>query len=160
VEANCHFLEFHRFKTHHGSNAHQHSAQPKASAPSRSAVLRQDPRPAATLFASPAEWTEELRGLNAKPTSESIRMWPVPAATSTRKARLLGVRCQGVAKQVLLYCFRVRNCGTFMPLSDVRGGFRIAVVWTRIVAAFSAISSVHFRVLFTHAVSLSVVGCR
>ncbi len=58
-----------------------------------------------------------------------------------------------------MYCFRLRNCGTFMPLSGVRGIFRIAVVWTRFVADISAISSIHFNVLFTHAVVRLAVDC-
>lgn len=56
--------------------------------------------------------------------------------------------------------FLLGNCGTFMPLSRVRGESRIAVVWTWFVAAVSAISSGHFSVLFTNAVFLSVVACR
>jgi hypothetical protein len=51
-----------------------------------------------------------------------------------------------------MYCFRFGICGTFMPLSGVRGVSRIAVVWTQLVAAISAISSIHFNVLFTRAV--------
>ena len=66
---------------------------------------------------------------------------------------------QGIAWQVRMYCFRPGNCGTFMPLSGVRGVFRIAVVWTRFVAAISAILSTHFNVLFTHAVVRLAVDC-
>ncbi len=61
--------------------------------------------------------------------------------------------------EVRMYCFRLRNCGTFMPLSGVRGVFRIAVVWTRFVAAISAISSIYFNVLFTHAAVRLAVDC-
>jgi hypothetical protein len=61
------------------------------------------------------------------------------------------------ARQVPLYCFRLDKCGTFMPLSSVRRKSRIAVVWTLFVAAFSAVSSVHFSILFTRAVALSAV---
>jgi hypothetical protein len=67
---------------------------------------------------------------------------------------------QGSASGVRMYCFRLGNCGTFMPLSGVRGVPRIAVVWTRIVAAISAISSTHFDVAFTHAVIRSAVDCK
>lgn len=56
--------------------------------------------------------------------------------------------------------FSVGNCGTFMPLSRVRGGSRIAVVWTCSRAAVSAISSGHFSVLFTHGVVRLAVDCQ
>ena len=68
-------------------------------------------------------------------------------------------RDQGLSRKVRMYCFRAGNCGTFMPLSGVRGVSRIAVVWTRLVAAISAILSIHFNVLFTHAVVRSAVHC-
>jgi hypothetical protein len=58
-----------------------------------------------------------------------------------------------------MYCFHLRNCGTFMPLSGVPAVLRIAFVWTRLVAAISAISSIHFSVPFTHKVVLTVVDC-
>jgi hypothetical protein len=61
-------------------------------------------------------------------------------------------RPQAIAREVRMYCFRFGICGTFMPLSGVRGVSRIAVVWTQLVAAISAISSLHFNVLFTRAV--------
>lgn len=62
-------------------------------------------------------------------------------------------------RQVRMYCFRWGKCGTFMPLSCSRGEFRIAVVWTLLVAVVSANSPVHFRVLFTHAVGRLAVDC-
>jgi len=62
-------------------------------------------------------------------------------------------------KQVPLYCFRLGKCGTFMPLSGVRGEFRIAVVWTLLVVVVSALSSVHFRILYTRAVALAAGNC-
>jgi hypothetical protein len=65
-----------------------------------------------------------------------------------------------LARKVRMYCFRFGNCGTFIPLSGVRGVFRIAVVWTRFRAAFFARSPIHVNVLFTHAVVLSAVDCR
>jgi hypothetical protein len=64
------------------------------------------------------------------------------------------------ARQVLLYCFRLGKCGTFMPLSGVRGESRIAGVWTLFVLAFSSISSVHFSILFTKALVFSAADCR
>jgi len=66
---------------------------------------------------------------------------------------------QCLAREVRMYCFRLRNCGTFMPLSRGRGVFRIAVVWTRFVAAISAISSIYFNVLFTCAAVRLAVDC-
>jgi hypothetical protein len=33
-----------------------------------------------------------------------------------------------------MYCLRLSKCGTFIPLSRVRGEFRITVVWTWFVA--------------------------
>jgi hypothetical protein len=66
---------------------------------------------------------------------------------------------QTLARQVRMYCFWRGNCGTFMPLSRVRGVFRIAVVWTRFAAAISAISSIHFNVLFTYAIVRLAVDC-
>ena len=71
----------------------------------------------------------------------------------------LGRRLHARAQQVLVYCFRERKCGTFMPLSCVRRESRIAVVWTWFSAVFSAISSGPFRVLFTGRFVLWVVDC-
>jgi hypothetical protein len=59
--------------------------------------------------------------------------------------QFLGKNNKYATRQVPLYCFRRSKCGTFMPLSCVRGESRIAVVWTLFVAAVSASSSVHFR---------------
>jgi hypothetical protein len=84
------------------------------------------------------------------------RLDRLPIGKLARIAKSVGARCQQSAQQVLLYCFRVANCGTFMPLSRVRGEFRIAV-WTRFVAAFSAVSSVRFRILFTRVFSFAAV---
>lgn len=83
-----------------------------------------------------------------EPTSPDQKSFPrVQSVTSNN---------QRAWKRVLLYCFRFGDCGTFMPLSIVQGEFRIAVVWTLLVAAFSA-SSVHFRLLLAAAFSLSAV---
>jgi len=65
----------------------------------------------------------------------------------------------GITRQVLLYCFRLDKCGTFMPLSRVQGESRIAVVWTLFVLVFSSVSSVHFSILFTRAITLSAADC-
>jgi hypothetical protein len=67
--------------------------------------------------------------------------------------------CQGIPREVRMYCFRLRNCGTFMPLQDFWRVFRMALVWTWFVAAISAISSVDFSVRSTHGVVLSTVDC-
>ena len=64
-----------------------------------------------------------------------------------------------ISRQVRMYCFRFGNCGTFIPLSGVRSVSRIAVVWTRFLAAISASSSIHINALFTHSVILSAVDC-
>jgi hypothetical protein len=66
---------------------------------------------------------------------------------------------QAIVWEVLMYCFRFGNCGTFMPLSDVWGESRIAVVWTWFVSVLSAISSGHLSILFTHSGYLSAVDC-
>src|SRR5438128_1969589 len=66
---------------------------------------------------------------------------------------------QSVLRRVRLYCFRLADCGTFMPLSGVCGISRIAVVWTRFVTAISAILSIHSSVLFTPAVLCLAVAC-
>ena len=149
MEGNCHFLEFSGFKTGRQSLVRPSAAQRNASAPRRVAALH-------------PEWhlTQPLRSVDGEQARESGWVEATSTRRVARMSRLVAAKYQGVAKQVLLYCFRVGNCGTFMPLSCVRGEFRIAVVWTQIVAAFSAISSVHFRVLFTHPFSLSAVGCR
>jgi len=64
-----------------------------------------------------------------------------------------------IFRQVRMYCFRFGNCGTFIPLSGVRSVLRIAVVWTRFLAAISASSSIHINALFTRSVILSAVDC-
>jgi hypothetical protein len=88
------------------------------------------------------------------------RLVPAGSVRGTAQApKSIPARCQAIVRQVRMYCFRFGNCGTFMPLSGVRGEFRIAVVWTWFVAVFSAISSGHFSALFTHSVFLSAVDC-
>jgi len=87
----------------------------------------------------------------------SADLWVGPGRGAVRIAKSVQASCQALARQVPMYCFRFGNCGTFMPLSGVRGEFRIVVVWTWFVAGFSAISSGHFSVLFTRSVVLSAV---
>ena len=87
---------------------------------------------------------------------------PAPAEPSRGTAqppKSIQSRCQAIVRQVRMYCFRFGNCGTFMPLSGVRGESRIAVVWTLVRNRFSAMSSGHFSILFTHLVFLSAVDC-
>lgn len=86
----------------------------------------------------------------------------VPAGFRRGRAeaqKSIQARCQAIVRQVRMYCFRFGNCGTFMPLSGVRGESRIAVVWTLVRNRFSAMSSGHFSILFTHLVFLSAVDC-
>ena len=78
---------------------------------------------------------------------------------SIESKRSLAPNLLAFAKQVLVYCFRERKCGTFMPLSCFRRESRIAVVWTWFSAVFSAIPSGPFRVLFTRWFVLTVVDC-
>ena len=132
MEANCHFVEF---------------PAPKASA--LRVASKPDPQrnpPSQPMLAPPAENAEQQDGI--------CRRGALPAAKSA------GGKLQDIAKQVLLYCFRFRKCGTFMPLSRVRGESRIAVVWTLFVAVSSLVSSVHFSILFAHAVVLSAVDSK
>lgn len=90
----------------------------------------------------------------------SANLWGGSGREAVPVARSVQASCQALSRQVPMYCFRFGNCGTFMPLSGVRGEFKIAVVWTWFVAGFSAISSGHFRVLFTRSVVISAVNCR
>jgi len=73
--------------------------------------------------------------------------------------KFLGTGQKNFARQVLLYCFRLGKCGTFMPLSGVRGEPRIAGVWTLFVLVFSSVSSVHFSILFRRAVAFTAIDC-
>jgi hypothetical protein len=146
VEANCHFLEFHDLED--GSRSRAYRLVRRANSFARGGI----PRSEASLSRTPRMVVGQGK--------ESACPEPVTVPKLNPLASLSGAECQPVAKQVLLYCFRVANCGTFMPLSHVRGEFRIAVVWTRIVAAFSAISSVHFRFCSRARFSLSAVSCR
>jgi hypothetical protein len=109
VEANGHFVEF---------------PAPKASV----FCFASEPDPQQNpiswpMLAALAENTEQQDGICRR------------GAVHTAKSA--GGQLQGAAKQVLLYCFRFRKCGTFMPLSRARGESRIAVVWTLLVAVSS-----------------------
>ena len=131
METNCHFLEF---------------PTAKADAPRVADELSMQGHPnARPIIAVLTELTERQGRLGDRGT--------------IRAAKSVETNGQGVARQVHLYCFRLGKCGTFMPLSRVRGESRIAVVWTWFVTVFSASSSVHFSILFTHAVVLSAVDC-
>jgi hypothetical protein len=105
VEANCHFLEFPAPKTHAVRSARELSAQPKASSGLALAASRQG--------------ATQLEGFGD--------------GGAMRAAKRAEARRQAIGRQVRLYCFRLDNCGTFMPLSRVRGESRISVVWTLFV---------------------------
>src|SRR5260221_13667497 len=93
VEANCHFVEFPAPKAHASRIASEPDPQQNPSS-----------RPTLAPLAENAEQQDGIRRRRA-----------VHAAISA------GGKLQGFATQVLLYCFRFRKCGTFMPLSGVRG---------------------------------------
>jgi hypothetical protein len=148
VEGDCHFLEFCAFRKRGRGPALQSAEQCSSISPCRGAAVRSRPR----LRRAP--W-----GRLADRTQEWTCAAELPAPKSAWTAKSVRARFRKIAQQVLLYCFRGGNCGTFMPLSRVPIEFRIAVVWTRFVAAFSASSSVRFRILFTHAVLSRAVVC-
>ena len=136
MEGNCHFLEFPALKMLMLTLARKVSVQPNSGSQHCAAELPAQCLLSGTSLAFAAEGAKESSVLDAGSARKSARI-----------AKSVGAGCQGFAKQVLLYCFRFGNCGTFMPLSRARGESRIAVAWTRFAAAFSAISSVHFRIL-------------
>jgi hypothetical protein len=109
VEANCHFVEIPAPK----ASALRFASEPD---PQQNPISR-------PMLAALAENTEQQDGI--------CRRGAVHAAKSECG------KLQGVAERVLLYCFRFRKCGTFMPLLGVRGESRIAVVWTLLVAVSS-----------------------
>jgi hypothetical protein len=129
VEGNCHSVEFSSVKT----GALQVAGKPSVAARASSRGLAAAP-------GESAGWREECGG-----------------HVGFRKPKSLETSCQGAAGQVLLYCFLLDNCGTFMPLSGAQGEPRIAFVWTLFVLVFSSLSSVHFSILFTRAVFLAAV---
>jgi len=130
VEANCHSVEFSSVKT----GALYFGGEPSVAASPSSRWLAAAP-------GESAGWRGEGGG-----------------HVGVRKPKSLETSCQGADRQVLLYCFLLDNCGTFMPLSRVQGEPRIAFVWTLFVLVFSSVSSVHFSILFTRAVFLSAVN--
>jgi hypothetical protein len=131
VEANCHFLEF-----------------PTAKADA--------PRVTGELFMQGHPNWRPIIAVLTEPTERQGRFGDGGAIHAVKSVESNG---QGVGRQVPLYCFRLGKCGTFMPLSGVRGESRIAFAWTLFVTVFSASLSVHFSILFTHAVVLSAVDC-
>ena len=148
MEENCHFV-------------------PGAEVSNARTGFRQAPR-ASRFTPSLAGRNRAKSGLPKSGIKDSIspqllwkcRLVPARSVRGTAQApKSIQQRCQAIVRQVRMYCFRFGNCGTFMPLSGVRGEFRIAVVWTWFVAVFSAISSGHFSALFTHSVFLSAVDC-
>jgi hypothetical protein len=132
VEANCHFLEFPTAKT-------------------------DAPRVAGELFTRGHANGRLIVAVLPEPKAGQGRFGD---GGTIRAAKSVETNGQAVARHVPLYCFRLGKCGTFMPLSRVWGESRIAVVWTWFVTVFSACSSVHFSILFTHAAVLSAVDCR
>jgi hypothetical protein len=142
VEGTCHFAVTSDPENGRLAPAARHGAEPPLHH-ARSATNKRLNR--YEVLGSPA-WSRNLaRPFLSPPT-------PSQGKSAARSA-------QALARQVLVYCFRWRNCGTFMPLSRVRGQSRIAVVWTWFSAVFSVVSSGHFRVLFTGSVVLSVGRC-
>ena len=148
MEGNCHFVEFRAFRTTGRSPALQFARQSNSIVPWRGAGVHPEPWLGRAPIASLGDRRQE-------PTCAAELS--APKSVWTMKSVRAGF--QKIAKQVLLYCFLAGNCGTFMPLSRVRVEFRIAVVWTRFKAAFSASSSVRFRILFTHAFFSCVAVC-
>jgi hypothetical protein len=151
VEGNYHFLEFPAPKRHAASCVVElgkaiQSASAKSDSALAGAALRKD-------AAQPERLVDRGAMLAAKLGE---------AGRQERRRRALGppARREAIERQVRLYCFRLGNCGTFMPLFCVRGISKIAVVWTLSVAAFSAVAPVHFSILSTRAAVLSAVDCR
>src|SRR5260221_2769928 len=109
----------------------------------QTATLWNSPRPKRTRRASPASPTHSRmrssQRMLAPPAENAERQDGIRRRRAVHTAKLAGGKLQGFAKQVLLYCFRFRKCGTFMPLSGVRGESRIAVVLTFLVAVPSPI---------------------
>jgi hypothetical protein len=131
VEANCHFLESHKAK------------------PSM-------PRAAGGLS---LHGTTGWRPI-AAPLDQSIGRREGSGATGSRRAaKWVETNHRCAARQVPLYCFRLGECGTFKPLSRVRGQSRIAVVWTLFAFVFSTISSVYGNILFASPVVSLAADC-
>src|SRR5258706_12501112 len=129
----------------------------------QTATLWNSPRPKRTRRASPASPTHSRmrssQRMLAPPAENAERQDGIRRRRAVHTAKLAGGKLQGFAKQVLLYCFRFRKCGTFMPLSGVRGESRIAVVWTLLFAV--PIRFHRFTSAFCyHSVVLYAVGKR
>ena len=148
MEGNCHFWVFSSVPATRSGCLYLHLEPVGAEASATSTVLTEAKHSRSEFGRQPLSRFSELR----KPTASS-------RSNSLRAAQLAQAHTQGINPEVRMYCFRLANCGTFMPLSVVRGVFRIAVVWTQFVAAISAISSIHLNVLFTHAVVRLAVAC-
>ena len=141
MEANCHFLEFPAPKTHAVRSACQVSAEPRKVSP-RAAELSIQAKSCSGLAAATSR--QDATQLEGFGDGRAMR-----AAKQVRAVR------QANARQVRMYCSRLDNCGTFMPLSRVRGESRIAVVWTLFVRSLlrsrtgSLQRSVHTRVVLS-----------
>jgi hypothetical protein len=153
VERNCHFLEFPAPKTHAAACA----ADPAAQAGELSAAANSGSGLGVAASTRDGAQRERLVG---RGMMRAAKLREASHQARCRRAMGRQARRQAIARQVRLYCFRLDNCGTFMPLFCVRGESRIAVVWTLPVAAFSAVAPVHVRILSTHAAILSAAAFR
>lgn len=131
MEANCHFLEF---------------PTAKAGAPRVAGEPSMQGHP---------NWRPIIAVLT-KPTERRGRFGDGGAIHAVKSVESNG---QGVGREVPLYCFRLGKCGTFMPLSGVRGESRIAFAWNLFAAVFSAISLVHRSIPFTRPAVCSAIDC-
>jgi hypothetical protein len=145
VEGNCHFWAF------PGAKA---STSGRASEPMSS--------PRAPVWPARAEVQGSHLASQGHPRGRFMKLWNgvgnfrfglFPSSKSAQES------ARGSARPVRMYCFRFDTCGTVIPLSGVRSVSRIAVVWTRFIAAISPSPSIHVNVLFTHAFVLSAVVC-
>ena len=146
MEENCHLLEF-RLVTTGFRSRRVYGSSFELSSERRGAVEGLISK-GSTGRITRAISNPSLAGWGGADRSPKQKLFP--------RVKSLEPKSLDVRKRVLLYCFRFGKCGTFMPLSVVRGEFNIAVVWTWLVAAFSA-SSVHFWLLLATACSLSAV---
>ena len=138
MEANCHFLEV---------------PAPKApavrTAAERSARTRKPSPRAVRLSAQAVELSIRAKSCSGLAVAASRQDATQPEGSvdrgAMRAANQVRAMRQAIARQVRLYCFRLDNCGTFMPLSRARGESRIAVVWTLFVRSLlrSCTGSLH-----------------
>jgi hypothetical protein len=148
VEGNCHFLEFPAPKRHAAPCAAKlgkaiQSASAKSDAALAGAALRKG--------AALPELLVDRGAMRGAKLADARRQG--------RRHQAIGRR-EAIERQVRLYCFRLGNCGTFMPLFCVWGKSKIAAVWSLFAAAFSAVAPVPFRFLSTHGAVLSAVDYR